>query len=76
MIGGHGCPDNNVSSWGMEIIIGPADVLAANWMLGTPAAFDTVTYPHKFQIIFLKRARSAAIATEHQNKDGKCAELG
>eukprot|EP00731_Ephydatia_muelleri_P017009 Em0010g107a len=60
----------------------PADVLAANWMLGKPAAFDfAVTSPlisstlHEASVT----AGSAAYATEvrkHQANDVKCAELG
>eukprot|EP00731_Ephydatia_muelleri_P005419 Em0002g1595a len=60
----------------------PADVLATNWMLGKPAAFDfAVTSPlnsstlHEASVT----AGSAAYATEarkHQANDVKCAELG
>ena len=60
----------------------PADVLATNWMLGKPAAFDfAVTSPlnsstlHEASVT----AGSAAHATEarkHQANDVKCAELG
>eukprot|EP00731_Ephydatia_muelleri_P010164 Em0005g750a len=60
----------------------PADVLATNWMLGKPAAFDfAVTSPldssplHEASVT----AGSAAHATEarkHQENDVKCAELG
>ena len=60
----------------------PADVLATNWMLGKPAAFDfAVTSPlnsstlHEASVT----AGSAAHATEarkHQANDMKCAELG
>ncbi|KAL5502338.1 hypothetical protein EMCRGX_G009091 [Ephydatia muelleri] len=60
----------------------PADVLANNWMLGKPAAFDfAVTSPlnsstlHEASVT----AGSAPHATEarkHQAKDVKCAELG
>ena len=60
----------------------PADVLAANWMLGKPAAFDfAVTSPlisstlHEASVT----AGSTVYATEvrkHQANDVKCAELG
>ncbi|KAL5510752.1 hypothetical protein EMCRGX_G006353 [Ephydatia muelleri] len=60
----------------------PADVLATNWMLGKPAAFDfAVTSPlnsstlHEASVT----AGSAAHATEarkNQANDVKCAELG
>ena len=70
---GYGCDERHTR---------PADVLAANWMLGKPAAFDfAVTSSlissnlHEASVT----AGSAAFATEerkHQANDGKCAELG
>ena len=59
----------------------PAGVLAANWMLGKPAAFDfAVTSPlisNNFPEASVI-AGSAAFVTEvrkHQANDRKCAEL-
>ena len=60
----------------------PTDVLAANWMLGKPAAFDfTVTSPLVSKSLPEARvtAGSAAFAAEerkHRSNDTKCAELG
>ena len=60
----------------------PADVLATNWMLGKPAAFDfTVTSPLVSNILpeASVTARSAAFVAEerkHRANDAKCAELG
>ena len=60
----------------------PADVLAANWMLGTPAAFEfTVTSPLVSKSLpeASVTAGSAAFAAEerkHRSNDTKCAELG
>ena len=60
----------------------PADVLAANWMMGKPAAFDfTVTSPLTSSNIpeASVTAGSAAFAaeeTKHKANDSKCAELG
>eukprot|EP00731_Ephydatia_muelleri_P019820 Em0012g645a len=60
----------------------PADVLATNWMLGKPAAFDfAVTSPLNSSTLHEASgtAGSAAHATEarkHQANDVKCAELG
>ncbi|KAL5457750.1 hypothetical protein EMCRGX_G035040 [Ephydatia muelleri] len=59
-----------------------ADVLAANWMLGKPAAFDfavtsLLTSNNLFEASVT--AGSAAFVTEvrkHQVSDRKCAELG
>ena len=60
----------------------PADVLAANWMMGKPAAFDfTVTSPLTSSNLpeASVTAGSAAFAAEerkHKANDSKCAELG
>ena len=60
----------------------PADVLATNWMLGKPAAFDfTVTSPLVSNILpeVSVTAGTAAFAAEerkHRANDAKCAELG
>ncbi|KAL5510402.1 hypothetical protein EMCRGX_G005940 [Ephydatia muelleri] len=60
----------------------PADVLAANWMMGKPAAFDfTVTSPLTSSNLpeASVTAGSAAFAPEerkHKANDSKCAELG
>ena len=60
----------------------PANVLAANWMLGKPAAFDfAVTSPLTSNNLpeASVTAGSAAFVTEvrkHQASDRKCAELG
>ena len=59
-----------------------ADVLAANWMMGRPAAFDfTVTSPLTLSNLpeASVTAGSAAFAAEerkHKASDSKCAELG
>ena len=60
----------------------PADVLAANWMLGKPAAFDfpvtSLLVPNSLSEASVT-AGSAAFATEehkHRSNDAKCAELG
>ncbi|KAL5503248.1 hypothetical protein EMCRGX_G010170 [Ephydatia muelleri] len=60
----------------------PADVLAANYMMGKPAAFDfTVTSPLTSSNLpeASVTAGSAAFAAEerkHKANDSKCAELG
>eukprot|EP00731_Ephydatia_muelleri_P028460 Em0020g104a len=60
----------------------PADVLAANWMMGKPVAFDfTVTSPLTSSNLpeVSVTAGSAAFAAEerkHKANDSKCAELG
>ena len=66
----------------MSTTSGPADVLAANQMLGKPAAFDfTVTLPLVSKSLpkASVTAGSAAFAAEeckHRSNDTKCAELG
>ena len=60
----------------------PADVLAAKWMLGKPAAFNfTVTSPLVSNIIpeaSVTAGSAAFVAKErkHRANDAKCAELG
>ena len=60
----------------------PADVLATNWMLGKPAAFD-FTVTSSLVLTFYRSecvtAGSAAFVAEerkHRSNDAKCAELG
>ena len=55
----------------------PADVLAANWMMGKPAAFDfTVTSPLTSSNLPEGSAAFAAEERKHKANDSKCAELG
>ena len=57
----------------------PADVLATNWMLGKPAAFDFAVTPQLNSSTLHEASVTAAHATEarkHQANDVKCAELG
>ena len=59
-----------------------ADVLATNWMLGKPAAFDSPLHLRSFLNMLPKASvteGSAAFVAEerkHRANDAECAELG